>query len=168
MTYAAHRTPDHSVDREKDAGATLLHSQFDADTAAKLVAMGIVASFEPGQLIFQENDESGQFYFVIAGSIALEQSMQGRVVRIQTLHETDFLGWSAVLGSGTRHFQARALTRVRALTFDGAFLRRKCEDDPRLGYALMKRLFMIVTERLDATRARDWAAASAASESSAY
>ena len=56
------------------------------------------------------------------------------------------------------------------LTFDGSFLRRACDEDPAFGYALMKRLLTVITERLDATRMqvvalqrgemRTWAAAS--------
>jgi CRP/FNR family transcriptional regulator, cyclic AMP receptor protein len=165
MRYPGRRTPAYYSEPEPISEiepATLLRTQVDAETARKLAEMGIEASFAPGQLIFHEHDESGQFYFVISGSIALEQPLHPRPIRIQTLHEGDFLGWSAVLGSGTRHFQARALDRVRVLTFDGSLLRRKCEEDPRFGYVLMRRLFMIVTTRLEATRAHDWVATASA------
>lgn len=148
-------------------GSNTLFQEFDSDTATKLMRLGIEAGFEPGQFIFREHDQSGQFYYITSGSVALEQPAPERAIRIQTLHDRDFLGWSALLGSGTRHFQARALTPVAVLTFDGEFLRRRCEDDPHFGYALMKRLLLLVTERLDVVRAqlaesrrsevRDWA-----------
>jgi CRP/FNR family cyclic AMP-dependent transcriptional regulator len=138
-----------------------LFDEFDRHTAAKLVEIGIGASFAPGQFIFRERDEAGPFYFITRGSVALEQPGQPRAIRIQTLHEGDFLGWSALLGDGTRHFDARALTGVGAITFDGGLLRRTCEADPVFGYTLMKRLLLVLTERLDATRSqvadtRDW------------
>jgi CRP-like cAMP-binding protein len=129
-----------------------LYREFDWATATKLVRLGIEAGFEPGQLIFREHDHSGQFLYITSGSVALEQPTTDHSIRIQTLHEGDFLGWSALLGSGTRHFQARALTPVAVLTFDGEFLCRKCDDDPLFGFALMKRLLLLVTERLDAAR----------------
>jgi CRP/FNR family cyclic AMP-dependent transcriptional regulator len=131
-----------------------LSQEFDSATATKLVHLGIEAGFEPGEFIFQEHDPSRQFFYITSGSVALEQPAPEHYIRIQTLHEGDFLGWSALLGSGTRHFQARALTPVSLLTFDGEFLRRKCEDDPLFGYALMKRLLLLVTERLDVVRAQ--------------
>jgi CRP/FNR family cyclic AMP-dependent transcriptional regulator len=143
-------------DRNRESSGILsgktLFQEFDSHTAARLVEFGIEAWFSPGTLIFEENDQSGQFYFITMGDVALEQSGSAGPIRIQTLHQGEFLGWSALLGSGTRHFQARALTRVAALTFDGSLLRRTCDADPRFGYALMKRLLLIVTERLDATR----------------
>ena len=43
---------------------------------------------------------------------------------------------------------------MRALAFDGACLRGKCEADPGLGYALMQRFAPVMIERLQATRLR--------------
>ncbi len=129
-----------------------LFGEFDQRTAAKLAEAGIEARFEPGEFLFHDHDQSGQLYVIASGSVALEQPAPGRAIRIQTLHEGAFLGWSALLGAGTRHFQARALTQLRVFTFDGESLRRSCEADPRFGYALMKRLMALVTERLDLVR----------------
>src|SRR5436305_11531819 len=126
--------------------------ELEAHTASKLMDLGIEARFAPGTIIFEEHEASGQFYLITEGAVALEQPVLGRSVRIQTLHVGDFFGWSALLGSGTRHFKARAMSHVVALTFDGALLRKSCENDPEFGYALMKRLLVLVTERLDATR----------------
>ena len=61
---------------------------------------------------------------------------------------------SAGRGSSRRyrwHFDARALSAVRATAFDGACLRGKCDDDPALGYELMKR-FAQVLDRPAAVR----------------
>jgi CRP/FNR family transcriptional regulator, cyclic AMP receptor protein len=127
---------------------------FDSHATAKLMEFGIEAWFSPDSLIFQVNDHSGQFFLICEGTVAIEQPLTNRTVRIETLSKGDFMGWSALLGSGTRHFQARAITHVAAITFDGALLREACEKDPRFGYALMHRLLLIVTERLDATRER--------------
>jgi hypothetical protein len=41
---------------------------------------------------------------------------------------------------------------VRALSLDGACLRRKCEEDTALGYELLKRFTEVVVSRLEATR----------------
>src|SRR5947209_2063817 len=134
----------HSIDNEPEE-VQLLFKEFDPRTAKKLVESGIEASFEQGQFIFKENDQPSQFYMIMRGSVALENAQPGspHAIRIQTLHEGHFLGWSAILDSGTRQFQARALTRVTVLTFDGSFLRKSCEEDPQFGYALMKRLLTV-------------------------
>ena len=51
-----------------------------------------------------------------------------------------------------KHFKARTLEPVRALSFDGGRLRQACEQDAAFGYALMRQLLTVVSERLQATR----------------
>ena len=43
---------------------------------------------------------------------------------------------------------------MRALAFDAACLRGKCDDDPVLGYDLVNRFSQLVVDRLEATRVR--------------
>ena len=64
------------------------------------------------------------------------------------------VGWSWLFPPYRWHFDARALSHVRATAFDGACLRGKCEDDPALGYDLMKRFAQVLIERLQWTRLR--------------
>ncbi|HEV2460023.1 MAG TPA: hypothetical protein VGS80_16825, partial [Ktedonobacterales bacterium] len=40
----------------------------------------------------------------------------------------------------------------RAVAFDGACLRAKCDADHELGYELMRRFAQVIVERLQATR----------------
>jgi len=49
------------------------------------------------------------------------------------------------------HFTGRAVEAVRAVQFDGACLRQKCEDDPLLGYDLLTRFAQVLVSRLEAT-----------------
>ena len=46
----------------------------------------------------------------------------------------------------------RAATDLRVVAFDGKCLRRKCEAYPALGYRLMQRFAMIMSERVRTTR----------------
>jgi CRP-like cAMP-binding protein len=48
-------------------------------------------------------------------------------------------------------FDARAVESVGTIEFDGACLRKKCDDDPAMGYALMKRFARVMAERIQAT-----------------
>ena len=41
------------------------------------------------------------------------------------------IGWSWLFPPYVWHFDAQAITDVRATVFDGACLRGKCDDDPR-------------------------------------
>jgi CRP/FNR family cyclic AMP-dependent transcriptional regulator len=109
-------------------------------------------------VLFHIGDQSVFFHLIVAGDVALEQISGGEAVRVQTLHHGDALGWSALTSSlnndARAHFQARALSAVSTVAFQGEKFREACERDPAMGYRLMKQLVGVVSERLDATRLR--------------
>ena len=52
-----------------------------------------------------------------------------------------------------RHMsQARATTDLRVVSLDGACLRRKCDDNPALGYMMFKHLMPHMAQRVRALR----------------
>ena len=130
-----------------------LLKDFDSEQLERLAALAKEVHFTRDQVIFREGASHGRFYLIVDGSIVLEIVVAGRPVLLQTLHAGDAMGWSSLveLGGGT-HFQARALSPVRALAFEGEHVRETCEADPRFGYLMMKSLLALITERLDATR----------------
>jgi len=111
--------------------------------------------FDGGAVIFREGDEANTFYLVRHGSVALEMFVPARgSAVIETIEAGEVVGWSWLFPPYRWHFDARALTTVRATAFDGACLRGKCEDDPALGYDLMSRFAQVLIERLQWTRLR--------------
>jgi CRP-like cAMP-binding protein len=119
---------------------------------ARLAEMASVARFAPDELIFHEGDHSSLFYLLIEGNVALEVVTPGRAVRVSTLFGGDVLGWSSVVDTDCKQFQARALEPVRAVGFDGARVRHACEADYSLGYALMRAVVKVMANRVHATR----------------
>ena len=71
---------------------------------------------------------------------------------VQTLTAGDVAGFSWLIEPHRWEFDGRAVERVRAVQVDGACLRAKCDEDPRLGYELMRRFAALATSRLQATR----------------
>ena len=128
----------------------VLLKDLDPRYAHKLAGLALEAHFMPGQVIFKEKDKAGFFYLILSGSVALEILGPARHIEIETLHDGDGMGWSALLGDEPKHLQARALTEVRALAFEGKSLRETCDNDPAFGCALLKRLLGMAVERLDA------------------
>ena len=111
--------------------------------------------FGEGEVLFREGDPADTFYVVRHGSVALETFVPARgAITIETLEAGEVVGWSWLFAPYRWHFDARALSLVRATAFDGACLRGKCEDDPRLGYELMSRFAQVLIERLQWTRLR--------------
>ena len=119
---------------------------------ATLASLARRVNFAAEDLIFHEGDEKHEFFLLLAGRVSLEIVAQGKPLRVHTLEGGDELGWSAVIVGRGKHFQARALEPVDALSFDGYALLERCRADTGFGYKIMHRLLGVVSERLQAAR----------------
>jgi CRP-like cAMP-binding protein len=120
----------------------------------RLAALARPVQFERDQILFKEGDPRRDFFLVMSGHVAIEMSVPGRFLRVETLGPGEELGWSAVLEGATKHFQGRALGTTTLLAFDGAALLKACDEDPSFGFELMRRMLGIVRTRLQYTRLR--------------
>jgi len=127
-------------------------AEFRPEHSARLAVLARQVHFDANQVIFHEGDDYSVFYLLGEGMVALELETPTQVLRVQTLHVGDELDWSAVLPHAGKHFQARALTPVTALAFEGEQLLASFKADPEFGLAFMLRLMGVVSERLRATR----------------
>jgi CRP/FNR family transcriptional regulator, cyclic AMP receptor protein len=111
--------------------------------------------FDVGETIFRQGDAADNFFVIRHGTVAVGNFVppRGELV-IETLEAGDLLGWSWLFPPYRSHFDARALSAVRATQFDGACLRGKCAADPAFGYDLMSRFAQVLIERLQWTRLR--------------
>ena len=127
-----------------------------SDARLSLVAgCGTNVAFAAEDVLFHERGQADTFYVLRQGRVALELHSPTRgPVTIETLDAGEVLGWSWLFPPYQWHFGARALTPVRATAFDGACPRRKCDEDPALGYELVTRFAQVILERLQWTRLR--------------
>ena len=111
--------------------------------------------FREGQVMFRAGDPADTFFLIRHGGVAIETFVPARgAITIETVEAGDVVGWSWLFPPYRWHFDARAVSVVRATAFDGACLRGKCMDDPELGYELMSRFAQVLMERLQWTRLR--------------
>jgi len=109
--------------------------------------------YESGDFLFREQGEANEFYLVRAGQIALEvNSPKFGPISIQTIHEGEVVGWAWLFAPYRWYFDARIQKPVRAISVNAKCLRTKCENDPALGYELMKRFAGIMIKNLQSTR----------------
>lgn len=112
-----------------------------------------LAAFKHGEFLFKYGDEAAHFFVLRHGRVSLELALPGRdVFRFHTLGPGEVLGWSWLFEPYKTQFDARAVEDVSAIQFDGKCLRGKCEADPVLGYALMKRFARVLVQRFTDTR----------------
>ena len=108
-----------------------------------------------GEYVMREGEPADLFYIVREGDVALETfSPQRGAMTLETLHDGDLLGWSWLVPPYRTTFDARSLGTTHVVSFDGACLRGKCDADPALGYALLKIVAVVFTDRLRDTRLR--------------
>jgi len=127
----------------------------DSRYAERLAGCSRMFGFEAGETLFREGEPADVFYVLRRGRVALELFVPGRgPMTIETVDEGEVVGWSWLFPPHVWHFDARAVTPVRAVAVDGACIREKCDHDPALGYDLMQRFSAVLLERLNATRLR--------------
>jgi CRP-like cAMP-binding protein len=121
----------------------------------RLLALSHEVSFPQDARIFEEHGRAERFWIIRSGSVTLDLRMPGRrPVAVQTLGTGDLLGWSWLFPPYEWDFGAEALSPVRAYEFDGARVRALCDEDPVLGYALMRAVAEILAHRVQTARTR--------------
>ncbi len=123
------------------------------DFVQTLVGCASNAKYDEGEFVFRAGQEADKFIFIRSGTLALDVPAGNRgSVTIQTLSDGEVLGWSWLMPPYHWQIDARAVTLLRCIQIDGKCLRTKCDNDPALGYEIMKRLGDVIQKHLRATR----------------
>ncbi|MGD8710548.1 MAG: cyclic nucleotide-binding domain-containing protein [Ectothiorhodospiraceae bacterium] len=105
------------------------------------------------QVLFVQGDRAEHFYLIREGAIAIEiPAIYGPSLEVQHLGGGKILGWSWLIPPYEWTFQARADEPTELLEFDGNAILARCEADPAVGYAVLKRFSNLMSERLEASR----------------
>jgi len=125
----------------------------DADTIEAIADHSSEIHVKRGVLIFRQQSEANQFYLVKSGEVSVEiPAIYGAPICMQTLGEAEVLGWSWLFPPYTWHFDARATEDSVLIEFNGAALRERCEQEPKIGYELVKHFAALMMDRLNASR----------------
>ncbi len=100
-----------------------------------------IRTFEPGETIFAEGDDSREMFVVLEGAVeVLKASPRGASLKLATLSRGEFLGEMSLLESLPRSATARAVGPVRLLAIHpGGFL-LKIRRDPTFAFEIMQSL----------------------------
>lgn len=128
-------------------------SDLDEQHIKQIVGCASNVVFRENDYIFKEGEEAKRFYLIRTGKVALEINgrEKGRI-RVLTLGPGQILGWSWIVLPYRWHFDAQVIENVRAISLDGECLRKKFDEDPKLGFEMMKRFTQILEQRLNVTR----------------
>lgn len=103
-----------------------------------------------GTAIFCEGDRVDNVYIILSGEIGVDVTIPTRgVVRITTAEPLDIIGWSKLTPVvRQRTASTIAIKDSTLIALNGDALNRLCEDDPRLGYIIMRRIANVVASNL--------------------
>ncbi|MFC2967892.1 cyclic nucleotide-binding domain-containing protein [Acidimangrovimonas pyrenivorans] len=126
---------------------------FDADILLLLAGCCMNEHFKPGEVIYGEGDGADKVYILRHGDVAIEVGAPGRgQIIVETLHAGDILGWSWIVPPYRHRSEAHATSEVRAVSIDAACLRRKCDDNPVLGYRIFQHWLPHMAQRVQVLR----------------
>ena len=137
---------------EETRAATPMFRNLTDDQLMMLGGLAEDVEFGEGGYLMIEGQAADWFFVIREGFVALQTEAPSGPITIETLHNGDPVGWSWLFDPYLAHFDALSRGTTRAIRFDGSTLRRRCEDDPVLGYELMRSFAAVIVERLQATR----------------
>jgi CRP/FNR family cyclic AMP-dependent transcriptional regulator len=127
----------------------------DAGSIAELAGCAINQHIRAGDYLFREGGAADHFYVITRGRIALELFSPATGPHVlDSASQGEVLDWPWLIPPHRWFFDARAVEETSVVSLDAACLRRKCEADPKLGYALTQRAAQTMSHRLQATRVR--------------
>ena len=118
------------------------------------------ASYQEAARIFEEGDEAKELYVLRESQVALEIEVRPVPDRpaipaaVEVVTKGEAFGWSALVEPHVYTSSVRCSSNCQVLAIRGDRLRRIMDDDPSLGYGLMRQLAKPIFVRLMYTRLR--------------
>jgi CRP/FNR family cyclic AMP-dependent transcriptional regulator len=106
--------------------------------------------FKEGEFLFQQDDDDGQAFYILAGKAGLEHRDENGDHMIREYSAEDFLCGLALLGNMRRRFSLKALTDVTCLILTREKFLTTMEQFPEL----MPKIIKSVVEKINAIEGR--------------
>jgi len=117
---------------------------------ARIAALGRLKSFPQDTRIYAIGDAVDNFYVLAEGMVRFTLGLGKRETSAgDIIRRGDVFGWAPLVeGHERRIATAYCLTACDVVAIDGAALNRLMEADSALGYALLKKLAVLLTSEL--------------------
>jgi CRP-like cAMP-binding protein len=140
-----------------DIAALLANHSFTRDLGEEdrqaLADLARIERFGVGQLLIQEGQMANAFFLLVDGQVAIEVFAAGGGTRtLQTVPPNSAIGWSWLVPPYRWEFDARAVTDTTAIVFTADGLRGLFEQRSAVGLHIVRKLLVVVAERLKGTR----------------
>lgn len=127
---------DHLTGRELKIVSKLIHTR----------------TYQPGEYIFQKDQPGAAMFIIKQGSVKIVlPGKDDTEILLATLKPGTFLGELALLDNSPRSASARAVETTEALAFFRSELNKLLKTYPVIGSKILKKLALIIGQRLKAT-----------------
>ena len=139
---------------QPDAARVLRQARFFAGLGkpqlARIAALGRARSFPQDTRIYTIGDAVDDFYVLADGMVRFTLGLGKRETSAgEIISRGEVFGWSPLVeGHARRIATAYCLTACEVVAIDGAALTALMESDVAIGYALMKKLAVLLTSEL--------------------
>ncbi len=96
--------------------------------------------FEPGELIFEENDDGDHMFIIQDGQVMISRTINEQDTPVAMLEKGEFFGEMAIVNRIRRTARARAQARTQLLAFDRVGLEQLVEKNPKIALSIIDRL----------------------------
>ncbi|MBM4340382.1 MAG: Crp/Fnr family transcriptional regulator [Deltaproteobacteria bacterium] len=134
---------------------TELFERLDETQLSILLSQAVVKSFPEGEAIFLQGEEASCLYILIKGAVDLTVKTQEKIDFMTSNIEKEgaVFGTASLMEPFHYNVSALCLKPSEVLVMDANLIRKKMEEDPKIGMEIMKRLATIYFNRLNELRA---------------
>jgi CRP/FNR family transcriptional regulator len=134
---------------------TELFEGLDEVRLSILLSQSVVKSYPVGETIFGQGEEATALYILIKGAVDLTVKTQEKTDLMTSKIEKEgaVFGTASLMEPFRFNVSAICLKPSEVLVLDANLIKKKMEDDPRIGMEIMKKLASIYFNRLNDLRA---------------
>ena len=121
------------------------------DVLTPLVSIAHERQCEEGEVLFEEGSEATRVYILLEGKVTIDVALSSRPEHITVAllsQPGQIVGWSGSVAQTSYTASARCKQASRLLTLDGKEFMDALEDNPSLGFIVMRRIADTISNRL--------------------
>ncbi len=127
--------------------------EVSAATLAELDALSEMRTYQAGQIIYREHDDSTSLLIVHSGQVDVQYlHANGRRETLDNCRTGDLLVWSALVPPHRTNSIGICRAETEVLAVDGVKLRELCKKDTEFGFLMMQHIAIVIRRRLQAAR----------------
>ena len=113
-------------------------SELPLDALKVLAYLCVRESFKTGDYLFQQKDDDGRVFYIIAGKARLDHQDNGTVWELRDVGPGSFFGGLVLLGKAPRLFSLKAVTDMNCLVISREKVAKVIEQFPEMMPKLLK------------------------------